>query len=185
MVVEQAKLQRRRWVGRVERNVAGGIARKAVAYVVARADAHRPIPIVTLVRIGRTHPYASLVLRSPVVAGLDVRLDLVLDAITFVGVDRRTPGELSHLTQRKHLVVVLRVHQDREHDLLLVGEARGLAGFLAGLREDREEDGCEDGYNGDDHEQLDEGESLALSHSDSPLSSVRAAEHDAMAKQRK
>src|SRR5262249_44018174 len=53
------------------------------------------------------------------------------------------------------LVVVLQIHVDACPDLFHVGETGGPARLVTRLREHREENGCQDGDNGNHHEQLD------------------------------
>ncbi|MFA0780356.1 MAG: hypothetical protein RJAPGHWK_001869, partial [Candidatus Fervidibacter sp.] len=62
------------------------------------------------------------------------------------------------LLHRPGLVVVLHIHLARQTDLLGVGQASGLAGFLAGLAKDGEQDGCQDRNYRDHYQQLNEGE---------------------------
>ena len=61
-------------------------------------------------------------------------------------------------------IEVLGVHLPGHHDLLDIGETTGLARFLAGLGEDREEDSCQDGDNGDHHQQLNERKTFLAFH---------------------
>jgi len=86
---------------------------------------------------------------------------LVLD----VGLDASPPGfTASGIGQevREHLVVVLRVHQLAQNQLLDVREATRLARLLARAGEDREEDRRQDGNDGDHNQQLNERETTVL-----------------------
>src|SRR5262249_19285977 len=68
----------------------------------------------------------------------------------------------------------LHVHAGGHADLAHVGEAGGLAGLLASLRKDREENSGKYRDNGDHDEQFDQREtrlSSSTSHRDSPVSS--------------
>jgi hypothetical protein len=82
--------------------------------------------------------------------------------------DQHPPGAAAQsaadvlVAAHEHLVVVLRVHEHPGGELLQVAGAGGLPGLLAGLREDREQDGREDGDDSDHHEQLDEREAAAM-----------------------
>ena len=59
---------------------------------------------------------------------------------------------------RELLVVVLHVLHHRHAELADVGDAGRLAGFLAGAREDGEEDGSQNSNDCYHHKQLDQGE---------------------------
>src|SRR5262245_57347816 len=60
----------------------------------------------------------------------------------------------------KGFVVVLDIHGGRQAHLLIVAQAGGLPRLLTGLRKDREQNGRQDGDNGDNNEQLDQGETV-------------------------
>jgi hypothetical protein len=84
--------------------------------------------------------------------------------VLHIDVDRFLPGVAS-LTGSRHadavrgicLIVILEVEVEAGADLLQVAQAGALAGLVARLGENREEDGCQDGDNSDHHEQLDQG----------------------------
>ena len=69
--------------------------------------------------------------------------------------------------EAEHVVVVLLVHAHAEGDLLQVVDAADGTGLLAGFREGGQQHGGENGDDGDDHQQLDEGEMTRFFHEDS------------------
>src|SRR5262249_32013603 len=78
------------------------------------------------------------------------------------------------VVEREVLVVVLRVEGECGAHLAAVGDAGDGARLLAGLGEDREEDGGQDGYDGDYYQQFDQGKCASLRHGLPPaLRSVR------------
>src|SRR5437870_6270824 len=70
------------------------------------------------------------------------------------------PRRISHRNRQRHeyLIVILRVHHDGRTDLPVVRQTRRLTRLLPRLREDGEQNRGQDGYDRDDHEQLDERE---------------------------
>ncbi len=59
-------------------------------------------------------------------------------------------------------IEIVHIHVSRHADLFFVGEAGGLAGLLARLGEDREENGRQQRDNGDDDQQLYQGEAGSI-----------------------
>ena len=83
-----------------------------------------------------------------------------LECVSAVVVDV-SPGVVLNQAARGGLVIVLCVHEGRQHYLLDVGQADCRLRLLACLREHREEDGCQDRDDRDHHQQFDERETLA------------------------
>jgi len=75
----------------------------------------------------------------------------------------RAERTLTGVSVDQALVVVLGVHRCRCLNLLEVREAARLPCLLASSGEHREEDSCEDGDDGDDNQQLNEGEASSAS----------------------
>lgn len=71
------------------------------------------------------------------------------------GIARRDGAIEAEAGGRERFVPVLGIHVDRQSHLLLVAEAGGLPRLLPGLGKYREEDGCQDGNDGNYHQQLD------------------------------
>src|SRR5581483_7648907 len=64
----------------------------------------------------------------------------------------------------ERLVIVLRIHELGQPQLLAVGEAGRGAGLLAGLGKNREKNSSQNLDNGDDYEQFDQGETFPRLH---------------------
>ena len=83
----------------------------------------------------------------------------ILD-VTLVAEVRRDGVKPVRLGRAKHLqhpaVVVVAVVDRAQRDLPEVGLAGGAGGLLLGLGQGRQQHGCQDGNNGDDHQQLDQ-----------------------------
>jgi hypothetical protein len=98
--------------------------------------------------------------RAPVqrpVAGVRVELLLPPRARRVTG-GAVAPPAVPPACARPEVVAVVRIHPDRQADLSEVGGARGAPRSVSGPAEDGEENGGENGYDGDDHQQFDEGE---------------------------
>jgi hypothetical protein len=64
----------------------------------------------------------------------------------------------------ERLVVILHIHHGRQTNLLGIRKTTDGACLLAGLREDREEDGRQNSDDGDHNEQFDQSETGTLVH---------------------
>ena len=119
------------------------------------------------------HPTQGLLERDP---RADVRIGAL--PVTAAGQGHRCAGLVAPTLGRgQEVVVVHRVHVPGQDQLLLVAGAGGTRGLGLGLGQRRQEHARQDRDDGDDHEQLDEGESGGLGGADRGTGADRQWNH--------